>query len=531
MERNFLWMLVAAAVLPSSACRQAPRPPAAVRELPTAALSTASLIPRHPGERPAAASGRSPLGLETEGEDYQQAAPAAADAYREEPATLDRRQAEIVRVALEVGPPPAPGVPPADDEAGAESFPLPQPSSMSLAQFESIALQSNPSIHQASAVARKAMGTRLQVGLCPNPTLGYMGQEIGDDGTYGQQGVFVSQTVVRGNKLELNQRVADQEVQALLWQVEAQRQRVLTDVRRQFYETLGAQERVALLTELESIALEAAENSRILVENQQGAPPDQLQAETQLNEVLILRRQAEFEFQAGWRQLANLVGRPQLQTGRIDGVLEAPTTERDWDSTVRQVVSGNPALLRAYAEAQRARRKIDRAAAQPIPNLEIQAAVMHMAASDDVGANLQVGLPIPLFNRNQGNVDASWCEYHRAQWNAERVRLSLESELAAAFGDYQQAANRAAIYRDEILPRQRESLDLIQLGYPAQFDFLRLFTARRSYYDARIQYLNALVDLRQAEALVDGLLLTGGLSTPDDTMLDDSLRGAALSGQ
>src|SRR5688572_803328 len=225
--------------------------------------------------------------------------------------------------------------PPADGAAEAML-----PPAMTLAQFESIALQSNPSIHQASAIARKAMGTRVQVGLCPNPTLAYMGQEIGDDGTYGQQGFQVSQTYVRGNKLDWNQRVADQEVQALLWQVETQRRRVLTDVRRQFYETLGAQERFALATELEVIAIDATDRARLLVENQQGALPDQLQAETQLSEISILRRQAEFEHQASWQQLVALVGRPEMPLAHIDALLETSEAQRDWGSSLQQVTSG-----------------------------------------------------------------------------------------------------------------------------------------------------------------------------------------------
>ena len=402
---------------------------------------------------------------------------------------------------------------------------------MALAQCESMALASNPSIHQASAIVNKARGTQLQVGLCPNPTIGYMGEEMGDNGTYGQQGVMASQTIVTGDKLGWNRRVAEQEVQSLRWQVETQRRRVLTDVRRQFYETLGAQERVALLLELEDIAVDAAKQANILVENAQGARPDLLQAETQLNEIVILLRQAQFEHQASWRKLVNLSGQSELALMRLEGALDAPFAERNWELSVQQVVSGNPLLMQAYADAQRARAAIERAEVQPIPNVQIQTAVMQMADSDNVAANLQIGLPIPLFNKNQGNIDRAWCEYHRAQWNAERLRLATQTQLAAAFGDLSDAANRVTIYRDEIVPRQQESLELIELGYPAQFDFLRLFTARRSYYDARIGLLNALVDLRQAEALIDGLLLTGAFNDLEDTVIDDDLRGEALSGQ
>lgn len=400
-----------------------------------------------------------------------------------------------------------------------------------LADLEAQALECNPSIRQASAVAQKGIGTRQQVGLSPNPTIGYSGQEIGDDGTYGQQGVMIEQVLVRGNKLALNRNVADQEVQRLLWQVQTQRQRVLTDVRRQFYATLGAQQRMALTHDLEQLASEAADKFRLLFENEQGTRADQLQAEVLLSEITILRRQARNERDASWRQLASLVGSPDLLPVTLDGQLESTEPLRDWQQSIQQVLSGSPQLQQAYAEAQRAQAALRRAEVQKIPNVEIQAMLMQMAASDNVGANLQIGLPIPIFNRNQGNIHRAWSELHRAQNNAQRLKLSTQAQLAAAFGDYRDAAIRTSILRDEILPRQQESVSLIERGYGTQFDFLRLFSARRAYYDARVQYLAALVDLRQSEVLIDGLMLSGGLDDIDDAAIDDNLRDAALDGR
>ena len=538
MLRRLLPILCTSAILPLAGCR-APQTAHVVPSTPTVALESESLIPRQSDARPV-------WHEEAEQQSDRGRTPSVAQAERRnvgtgsgEPIGSSKQKEAVIALAAADGEQPGsfqlaaaqpPMAPPADGEQD-RGFSAAPSVSMTLGQFENLALASNPSIHQASAIANKARGTQLQVGLCPNPTVGYMGEEIGDNGTYGQQGVMASQTIVTGDKLGWNRRVAEQEVQSLLWQVETQRRRVLTDVRRQFYETLGAQERVALLAELEPIAADAAEKANILVENAQGARPDLLQAETQLNEIVLLRRQAEFEHLASWRQLANLSGQPGLAPARLDGALDAPEAERNWELSLQQVISGNPLLMQAYAEAQRARVAIERAEVQPIPNVQIQTAVMQMAESDNVAANLQIGLPLPLFNKNQGNIDRAWCEYHRAQWNAERLRLSTETQLAAAFGNYSDAVNRVAIYRDEIVPRQQESLELIELGYPAQFDFLRLFTARRSYYDARIELLNALVDLRQAEALIDGLLLTGAFNDARDTVIDDDLRGEALSGQ
>jgi len=428
---------------------------------------------------------------------------------------------------------PAPSAETVRNEAPSESAEddPPPPLGLTLAQLEAMALASNPAIRQASAVAQKAMGTRRQVDLKPNPSIYYRGQEIGNQGQAGLQGAYFSQQFVLGNKLQLNACVLDQEVQVMLWQAETQRQRVLTDVRTRFYEALGAQERVRLAGELEDIAAEGVRNAKILKEALQAAQPDVLQAEIQLNEIRIRRRSAEFELEANWRRLASVVGVPTLDVAPLENTLEDPQPERNLDALLERLLSSSPDLQQARAAAQQARARIEREEAQPIPNLQVQAGGVHSFPNDNPAAMVQVGITLPLHNRNQGNISRARAEYHRATSNVERLTRSYESQLAEAFRGYQDAQNRVAIFRDEIIPREQESLSLIQLGYPEQFDFLRLLSARSSYFEARIDQLRALVDLRTSEVVLDGLLLTGGLNSVNDTTLDDSLRRAALYGQ
>ena len=49
-----------------------------------------------------------------------------------------------------------------------------------------------------------ANGRWLQVGLKPNPVANVSSQEMGNDGSAGQHGVFVGQKFITANKLELN---------------------------------------------------------------------------------------------------------------------------------------------------------------------------------------------------------------------------------------------------------------------------------------------------------------------------------------
>src|SRR5262245_56274003 len=110
---------------------------------------------------------------------------------------------------------------------------------LGLAALEQMALQHNPTLIQAAAKLEAARGRLIQAGLYPNPTIGYVGDEIGAAGTAGQQGIFVDQVIVTGRKLRLNRAKFCQEITQAEWQALAQQYRVLNGVRMRFYEVLA----------------------------------------------------------------------------------------------------------------------------------------------------------------------------------------------------------------------------------------------------------------------------------------------------
>jgi cobalt-zinc-cadmium efflux system outer membrane protein len=409
------------------------------------------------------------------------------------------------------------------------------PAAVTVEDLEQMALDSNPSLAQLSAVVHKARGIRRQVGLHPNPTIGYVADEMGDDGTLGQQGGFVSQTIVTGRKLRLNEIAADQNINQLLWELEAQRHRVRNGVRIQFYETLGAQRRLELTRELERIAEQGADATRRLEQAMRVAELDVLQSELQLSEVRILAAGAQAEYEAAWRKLAGLVGRPELVPLVLAGSLEGESPEHNFEAVWDELRSRSPELQAAQARIDRAFAQLQREQVQPIPNIQAQVSVSHDNAGDDELVSVQLGLPLPVFNRNQGQIDAATAEYHRAVHETRRLELALRNRLADAFQQYQQARRQVEIYEEQILPKARRTLEMTARGYELErLDLLRVLTARRTYFESSLAAVRAQAALRQADIVLAGLLLTGGLNDVPDLATDPGgpgNRDQAFSGQ
>lgn len=451
----------------------------------------------------------------------EESTPPSRDASLEKSSSEPDRSFEILKTAYQVENSPA-----AYDDGVA-----PDPDGLSLEQVEQLALQYNPTIRQQSASATKATAVRQQSALYPNPVMGYLGVQLADRGT-DQHGLLLEQEIVLGDKLNLNRQVHQQDVQVRLWEVEAQRQRVLTDVRQLFYRALAVQRRLQLTGDYQQVTRRGAELARLRLEGLQASRPEMLQAEIQDNEVSLTLQQTEIELQAVWRQLAAATGASELKRSTLIGSLDPRTLSNDWDLVLADLQSRSPELNAARTEVQRARMYLCRQQAQPIPNLNLQLVGGQDNGTNNGFLNVQATAAVPVLNQNEGNIRAAYADYCRATHDVRRLELSLQSRLAETAQTFDRAAASVQMYRDQIIPRAQETLDLAEQAYAAgEFDFLQILLARRTWFESRIRYVEALGQLAEANAAVNGMLLTGGLDTVSDYTGDDTLRGQALEGR
>ncbi len=405
------------------------------------------------------------------------------------------------------------------------------PSVMTLADFESLALGNNPSIQELMATTQKAAGFRTQVGLRANPTLGYQGNQLADQGT-DQHTVFISQTFITADKLELNRRVLNEALRAQLFQLEAQKYRVATDVRVKFYETLAAQRRIKLIREFQSVADKGLDLAELRKMAQEGSQLDVVQAKVQKNEIDLALQQAEVNYAGAWRELAALTGVSQLSPVELSGELPKSVPTLDWADLSSTLMLSSPEYQAALTRVSQARANLQRQNAQPIPNIDVQLAAGADKGTNSSLINVQVGVPIPIFNKNQGNIVAARAELMRASKEVERIENSIKARIGAVSRDYDASLAAVKKYAGEILPNAQEGLDLAEVAYKAgQTSFVQVLVARRTYFDTNLQYIASQALLAQASARVDGYVLTGALDAVIDNSGDDSLRGLTFSQQ
>ncbi len=395
-------------------------------------------------------------------------------------------------------------------------------SSLSLAELERMALDRNPTIGQARADVNMAAGLAKQAGLYPNPTVSAVGEEIarGPIIRGGEIGAGVQQRIVTAGKLGLSRKVAEQERAITEEAAKAQQQRVLNAVRVLYYQALSDQYRVRVRTNLTRLAAEAVRISSELTNVGQADQPDQLAAEVESERIQLDLVDAVNRQERTWRQLAAVVNDPSLRPRPLDGNLE-DIPRLDAEQALETIYAESPELRAASIDVNRAETQLARAKKEPIPDLLLSGGIRYnrellsdAGLSRPVGIEgfFDVGVQIPIFNRNQGNIAAARAGVDRAKLEVERTKLSLRSRLAEVYRDYITALTRADRYRQEVLPKAQKAYELylnnfrqMAAAYP------QALIAQRSLFQLQDSYVDSLMSVWQRSVEIRGLLLSGGV--------------------
>ena len=401
---------------------------------------------------------------------------------------------------------------------------------LTLEHIEQQALAHHPAVKQAEAAIQQALGVHEQVGLAANPSVGYFVEEAGNEGGGGLHGVFAAKTFVRGDKLAWSQEVIGHDVQALQWELETQRQRVLTDVRIRYYRVLAAQQQLKLAKTFRQDAENAVAIARNRLLSGDGARPDLLQSEILLNQIELAIEKSAVALDGAWQELA-AVSAMEWSPAPLTGELKTEPATWSADSLYEFVIANSPQLRAAQQRVLRAQANQHRQQVQAIPNVNAQLDVGHNTVSEDEFASLQLSLPLPLRNANQGNIRAAQAQQTAAAHNVQRLQALLRRQTAELWRKYNTALVAVKRYEASILPRAEESLKLIEQARRAgDVEFLRVLNARRTYFDLQREYIASLGELAELKTRMDGWLLAGGLDNAVQYGGDDGLRGRALGG-
>lgn len=372
--------------------------------------------------------------------------------------------------------------------------PIPAPvesNSQSLEQLIAIAESSNPRLAEAVAEIDKSIGYHQQAGLYPNPIAQSGAMQLG--GSESQYFAQLSQEIVTRQKLRISSAQTGQAIRQAELRFLVVRYSLLASIRKGYAAVVAAEMRITALQKLVDLARKSAQTAEQLVDAGEGARTDSLLMEIELEKAEVALENAQVAALGARRQLAAIMGVREMQLGELTGTLVTSFDKLAEEIAVDGYIPQNADIMIAEIEVERTRIAARRAEVEPFPNVTVNSGYMHQSQGMENMAILNFSVPVPIWNRNQGNIRAARADIGRAANAAEQWQNEVAREMADAIARFRAARQQVARFEDRIIPKSEKSVQIIQTGFETgEFDFQRLLQAQRSYVEAELGYIESL---------------------------------------
>ncbi|MFY0479863.1 TolC family protein [Achromobacter marplatensis] len=368
----------------------------------------------------------------------------------------------------------------------------------------SAAFANNPGYAAARNDAAASDGQLTQAGVLPNPSL-----DISVDDT--QKATRTTTTLLSvpietGGKRGARIKAASLSRDIAQHDLSAARASLRAAVIAAFFEAAIAQESVRVAAGNSDIANSALRLAERRVEAGKAPPLESSKAQVALANARIDARAADAALQTARRKLGLLWGNTAPDFDRVDGKLDVLPQRASLDE-LSAALRNAPLMQGGRLAVDLGQAQLDVEKSKRYPDITLSAGV---ARDNEVGRNkaqLGLSIPLPLFDRNQGNVYAATMQAYKAQDTYRELTARLTGDLLQAVSQFDLAVGSAREYQGAVLPGAAQAYGAARKGFEAgKFGFLEVLDAQRTLSQANIAYLTALALAYQASAEIDRIL-------------------------
>ncbi|MGH8467133.1 MAG: TolC family protein [Pseudomonas sp.] len=363
------------------------------------------------------------------------------------------------------------------------------------------AQENNPELAAARWGIDIAEGERRQAGVLPNPELSW---EVEDTRKSSQTTtVSVSQMFELGGKRGARLSVAGRDAELAALELERQGNALRAEVMGAFQAAARAQEGLQLAEQSLRLSERGLQVVQGRVKAGSASPVEATRAQVQVSEVRLEKLRAEQAQTVAYQQLAAATGAPMVQ---FDKVASASSQASDLPgrSQLLDRLEHTPDMRLARVQIGQREAALDLARTQRIPDLTVSVGSQYSETDRERINVVGVSLPIPLFDRNQGNVLAAARRADQARDQRNGAELRLRTEVIQALAQWATSAQEVQAFDRSILPSAQQALDAATRGFErGKFAFLDVLDAQRTLVAARLQYLEAQAQRSEAQVRLE----------------------------
>lgn len=354
----------------------------------------------------------------------------------------------------------------------------------------------------AAARERRAVaaaGVRIARQI-PNPTFNFTALRDTP-----HEGVFIDQPLEIGGKRAHRIDVARQEGALIEVEIATLKRLVRRSTREAFYHLAFGRAQSARLAEVLKLAQRLEQIARERFEAGAVAQLEVIQASLEASRADADLKVAQQEESVSLSQLNALLNEPAQTPWELGDSLSNLPTAVSLPDLIQRAYASNAELEHVAQEMKVEQSRRGLLSAQRIPNLELQFGTDFNAPRDfNVGPRSQVGLMLPIFTRNQGEIAQSFANQRVLGAAAEATKRAVAGRVEAAYFDLVAQQTRVEINRQTLLPAARQLEGLAEESYRAgKSNILAVIDAQRNVQEVERTYLESLTALQTAYAVLE----------------------------
>lgn len=394
----------------------------------------------------------------------------------------------------------------------AVACPAQQKATYSWQQIQDLFARSNPTLRAQEQSVESNRFAEITAGLRPNPTLQ-------NDTTSSTLGIY--QEFETGGKRQARLRSARLATQISRTDAADTRRTLMLNLRQAFVAALQAKSDLQFARENLAAFQKTVEINKQRFQQGEIARADFLRIQLEMLPFQTDVDDATLELKTANATLRGLIGGANLPDDfEVSGELKAQPFDKDLAELKKLALESRPDLKSEMTGREKAAADLRLAQANRWPDPTVGLSYLHVggeipgpqwfqpfypkgSSSNAMGVGL-ASIPLPIFNRNQGEIARARSEQVRAGFLVDAAQNQVIQDVESAYAQFVSSRDRLRIYEDTYLGYAKESLDIEEFSFhnggASILDFLdaeRTYRATQLAYRQQLAaYLDALAQLQ-----------------------------------
>jgi cobalt-zinc-cadmium efflux system outer membrane protein len=361
------------------------------------------------------------------------------------------------------------------------------------------ALTNNPNLAFYEYEIESLEKQKLQAGLIPNPGMTFEAENFfGGKDLSGLNGseftLSASQLFELGGKRSSRIDLAESEVSSAKGEYELRKLELISNVKEVFFSLYRISKQIKLQTQFIKLNEEILGTITKRVKAGRTSPAEESKVKVVLINSRIELDRLQRQSLSASSTLNSLLGTTAKQFEPEIDLYENIVSPPDREDVIADLEE-IPLIKIIENERDLRAAKLELEKSQAVQDLTVSGGVRYLNELKTNSFVAGISMPLPLYNRNQGNVQSAEILLKQVDEIKNARILSVISTIKSSFNNLLSAYSNAASLKEEIIPESENAYDITRQGYlQGRFAFIDLLDAQRTLFDTEAQYLLELAD-------------------------------------